>query len=86
MPEKYAWPNDRLIEGKRTGMGIWEASYNFTWRAVDMIPKRYGKVEKICHKGNETQVLWDDADYMDQSSKIHGCFLQDKYCFRTTFN
>ncbi|MBZ4651242.1 MAG: family 20 glycosylhydrolase [Proteiniphilum sp.] len=36
--ELWIW-GDRLIEGKRTGMGIWEASYNFTWRAVDLIPK-----------------------------------------------
>src|SRR5690348_470674 len=30
---------DRLIDGKTTGMGEWEASYNNTYRAVDMIPK-----------------------------------------------
>jgi hypothetical protein len=30
---------DRLIDGKSTGMGIWEASYNYTYRAIDMIPK-----------------------------------------------
>jgi hypothetical protein len=28
-----------LIDGKTTGMGEWEASYNSTYRAVDMIPK-----------------------------------------------
>jgi len=36
--ELWIW-GDRLIDGKTTGMGIWEASYNFTYRAVDMIPK-----------------------------------------------
>ncbi len=36
--ELWIW-GDRLIDGKTTGMGIWEAAYNFTWRAVDMIPK-----------------------------------------------
>jgi hypothetical protein len=30
---------DRLIDGKTTGIGEWEASYNNTYRAVDMIPK-----------------------------------------------
>lgn len=30
---------DRLIDGKTTGMGEWEASMNNTFRAVDMIPK-----------------------------------------------
>jgi len=36
--ELWIW-GDRLIDGKTTGMGIWEASYNYTFRAVDMIPK-----------------------------------------------
>jgi hypothetical protein len=34
----WIW-GDRLIDGKTTGMGVWEASYNNTYRAVDMIPK-----------------------------------------------
>jgi hypothetical protein len=36
--ELWIW-GDRLIDGKSTGLGFWEASYNYTWRAVDMIPK-----------------------------------------------
>jgi hypothetical protein len=35
--ELWIW-GDRLIDGKTTGIGIWEASYNNTWRAVDLIP------------------------------------------------
>jgi N-acetyl-beta-hexosaminidase len=34
----WIW-GDRLIDGKTTGIGEWEASYNDTYRAVDMIPK-----------------------------------------------
>jgi hypothetical protein len=34
----WIW-GDRLIDGKTTGLGIWEASFNNTHRAVDMIPK-----------------------------------------------
>jgi hypothetical protein len=34
----WMW-GDRLIDGRTTGLGEWEASYNNTWRAVDMIPK-----------------------------------------------
>lgn len=34
----WIW-GDRLIDGKTTGIGEWEASYNNTCRAVDMIPK-----------------------------------------------
>jgi len=30
---------DRLLDGRATGLGQWEASYIDTWRAVDMIPK-----------------------------------------------
>lgn len=36
--ELWIWA-DRLIDGKTTGLGFWEASYNYTWRAIDMIPK-----------------------------------------------
>jgi len=34
----WIW-GDRLLDGKTTGLGEWEASYNNTYRAVDMIPK-----------------------------------------------
>lgn len=30
---------DRLLEGRTTGLGEWEASYNGTARAIDLIPK-----------------------------------------------
>jgi len=36
--ELWIW-GDRLIDGKTTGMGIWEASMNNTHRAVDLINK-----------------------------------------------
>jgi hypothetical protein len=36
--ELYIW-GDRLLDGKTTGIGLWEASYNNTYRAIDMIPK-----------------------------------------------
>jgi hypothetical protein len=34
----WIW-GDRLIDGKTTGMGEWEASFNNTYRAIDMMPK-----------------------------------------------
>jgi len=38
--ERQLWIwGDRLIDGKNTGLGMWEASYNNTYRAIDMIPK-----------------------------------------------
>lgn len=36
--EMWIW-GDRLLDGKTTGLGIWEGSYNNTYRAIDMIPK-----------------------------------------------
>lgn len=36
--ELWIW-GDRLIDGKTTGIGEWEASYNNTYRAIDLIPK-----------------------------------------------
>lgn len=34
----WIW-GDRLLDGKETGLGMWEASENNTYPAVDMIPK-----------------------------------------------
>lgn len=36
--ELWIW-GDRLIDGKTTGLGMWEASMNQTHRAIDLIPK-----------------------------------------------
>lgn len=36
--ELWIW-GDRLLEGKISGLGMWEGSYNNTHRAIDMIPK-----------------------------------------------
>lgn len=36
--ELWIW-GDRLIDGKTTGIGMWEASMNNTHRAIDLIPK-----------------------------------------------
>jgi N-acetyl-beta-hexosaminidase len=34
----WIW-GDRLLDGKQTGLGMWEASMNNTHRAIDMIPR-----------------------------------------------
>ncbi len=36
--ELWIW-GDRLIDGRNSGVGEWEGSYNDTYRAVDLIPK-----------------------------------------------
>jgi hypothetical protein len=35
--ELWIW-GDRLIDGRATGIGMWAASYNNSYRAIDMIP------------------------------------------------
>ncbi len=34
----WIW-GDRLLDGRTTGLGMWEGSYNDTYRAIDLIPK-----------------------------------------------
>lgn len=34
----WIW-GDRLLDGRTTGLGMWEASMNNTYRAIDLIPK-----------------------------------------------
>ena len=36
--ELWIW-GDRLLDGKTTGYGMWEGSYNNTHKAIDLIPK-----------------------------------------------
>lgn len=36
--EMWIW-GDRLLDGKTTGLGEWEASFNNTYLAIDLIPK-----------------------------------------------
>jgi len=36
--EMWIW-GDRLLDGKTTGLGEWEASFNNTYHAIDLIPK-----------------------------------------------
>ena len=36
--ELWIW-GDRLLDGESTGLGMWEASMNDTFRAIDLIPK-----------------------------------------------
>ena len=36
--EMWMWA-DRLIEGPAMSYGVWESSYNATWRAIDRVPR-----------------------------------------------
>jgi len=55
--EMWIW-GDRLLDGKTTGLGEWEASYNNTWRAIDMIPKDVVICDWHYQRADQTAVLF----------------------------
>ncbi|MEO8473656.1 MAG: family 20 glycosylhydrolase [Chryseolinea sp.] len=55
--ELWIW-GDRLIDGKATGLGMWEASMNNTHRAIDMIPKDVMICDWHYERPDKTAVLF----------------------------
>lgn len=55
--ELWIW-GDRLIDGKTTGIGEWEGSYNNTHRAIDLIPKDVMICDWHYEKAHPTPVLF----------------------------
>jgi hypothetical protein len=55
--EMWIW-GDRLLDGKTTGLGEWEASYNNTYRAIDMIPKDVVICDWHYERADKTAVLF----------------------------
>ncbi|AYB31605.1 family 20 glycosylhydrolase [Chryseolinea soli] len=55
--ELWIW-GDRLLDGKTTGMGMWEASFNNTYRAIDMIPKDVMICDWHYERPDKTAVLF----------------------------
>ena len=53
----WIW-GDRLIDGKTTGIGEWEASYNNTYRAIDLIPKDVMICDWHYERSDKTPVLF----------------------------
>lgn len=53
----WIW-GDRLIDGKSTGIGLWEGSYNNTHRAIDLIPKDVVINDWHYEKAHPTPVLF----------------------------
>ncbi|MEM9324722.1 MAG: family 20 glycosylhydrolase [Bacteroidota bacterium] len=53
----WMW-GDRLIDGKATGIGMWEASMNNTHRAIDMIPKDIVICDWHYERADPTAVLF----------------------------
>jgi hypothetical protein len=53
----WIW-GDRLIDGKTTGMGMWEASMNNTYRAIDLIAKDVMICDWHYERPDKTPVLF----------------------------
>ena len=54
----WIW-GDRLIDGKTTGIGMWEASMNNTWRAIDLINKDVMTCDWHYERPDQTAVYYD---------------------------
>ena len=55
--ELWIW-GDRLIDGKATGIGLWEGSTNDTFRAIDKIPRDVVICDWHYERPNKTPVLF----------------------------
>ncbi len=55
--ELWIW-GDRLIDGRSTGIGEWAASYNDTYRAVDLIPRDVVICDWQYDQDNQTAVYF----------------------------
>src|ERR1700742_568379 len=55
--ELWIW-GDRLIDGRATGIGEWAASYNDTYRAIDMIPRDVVICDWQYDRDNQTAVYF----------------------------
>ena len=53
----WIW-GDRLLDGKTTGLGMWEASMNNTHRAIDMIPKDVMICDWHYERADKTPVIF----------------------------
>jgi len=53
----WIW-GDRLLDGKVTGLGMWEASMNNTHRAIDMVPKDIFICDWHYERPDKTAVLF----------------------------
>lgn len=55
--ELWIW-GDRLIDGRTTGIGLWAASYNHTWPAIDLIPRDVVICDWQYDRDNQTAVYF----------------------------
>jgi hypothetical protein len=84
----WIW-GDRLIDGKTTGIGMWSASMNNTYRAIDMIPKDVMICDWHYGRPEPTAVLFamkglDVVECPYQTSSVGVAQVQDMARFRQT--
>lgn len=84
----WIW-GDRLIDGKETGIGMWEASMNNTHRAIDMIPKDVMICDWHYERPDKTAVLfamkgldvvtcpWRNPEVAQRQVEDMGIFIRD---------
>lgn len=60
--ELWMW-GDRLLEGKVSGLGMWEASYNNTHRAIDLIPKDVMICDWHYERADKTAVIFANKGF-----------------------
>lgn len=60
--ELFIW-GDRLLDGKTTGLGMWEASMNNTHRAIDLLPKEVIICDWHYERPDKTAVLFASKGY-----------------------
>jgi hypothetical protein len=53
----WIW-GDRMLDGKTTGLGGWEASFNGTWPAIDLVPKDIIVCDWHYERPDKTPVLF----------------------------
>lgn len=63
----WIW-GDRLLEGKVSGLGMWEASYNNTHRAIDMIPKDVFICDWHYERPDKTAVIFANKGFQVATS------------------
>lgn len=80
---------DRLLDGKTTGLGMWEASMNNTHRAIDLIPKDVFICDWHYERADKTAVYFAMKGYSVATCPwkmpdVATAQLKDMYQFRFT--
>ena len=82
----WIW-GDRLLEGKISGLGMWEASYNNTHKAIDLIPKDVFICDWHYERPDKTPVIFANKGFRVATSPwrspaITGQQVQDMALFK----